>query len=83
MQLNLSEQEIRLEQLECLKADQFIHVAGSYHCEYKLIELSGKGDIDLCSLDLAILAKRKSSGRVEGFLLIQFLIISFIWVQYN
>ena len=67
MQLNLSEQEIRLEQLECLKADQFIHVAGSYHCEYKLIELSGKGDIDLCSLDLAILAKQKELWTSRGF----------------
>ena len=66
LQLGLSEQEIRVEQLECVQADQFMHLAGSYQYKDQLFEMSGIGDVDLCSFDLAILEKQKDLFASRG-----------------
>ena len=51
LQIEVADQQIRVEQLEAIQADTSIHLTGSYQYNDQLVELSGVGDIDLCSFD--------------------------------
>lgn len=69
LQMKLADQQIRVEKLECIHSDQSIHLAGSYQFKDQLVELSGIGDIDLCSFDFDFALKQIELWESRGLLI--------------